>query len=75
MITSLVRSGGLRRQATPASAGRVVDLYRAVLIEAATQDLYAYLDERVLRRLRALLWLPAEVADAISAWADRHAPR
>ena len=30
--------------------GRVVDLYRAVLIEAASpQDLYAYLDERVLR--------------------------
>lgn len=36
--------------------GRVVDLYRAVLIEAAsTQDLYAYLDENVLRRLWALL--------------------
>jgi hypothetical protein len=42
--------------------GRVVDLYRAVLIEAATpQDLYAYLDERVLRRLWALLWLPAQL--------------
>jgi hypothetical protein len=40
--------------------GRLVDLYRAVLIEAASpQDLYAYLDERVLRRLWALLWLPA----------------
>jgi hypothetical protein len=36
--------------------GRIVDLYRAVLIEAASpQDLYAYLDERVLRRLWALL--------------------
>jgi hypothetical protein len=42
--------------------GRVVDLYRAVLIEAASpQDLYAYLDERVLRRLWALLWLPAQL--------------
>jgi hypothetical protein len=42
--------------------GRVVDLYRAVLIEAATpQDLYAYLDDRVLRRLWALLWLPAQL--------------
>jgi hypothetical protein len=43
--------------------GRVVHLYRAVLIEAASpQDLYAYLDERVLRRLWALLWLPASSA-------------
>jgi hypothetical protein len=45
--------------------GRVVDLYRAVLIEAATpQDLYAYLDEKVLRRLWALLWLPAQLRRA-----------
>jgi hypothetical protein len=45
--------------------GRVVDLYRAVLIEAASpQDLYAYLDERVLRRLWALLWLPAQLRRA-----------
>ena len=45
--------------------GRVVDLYRAVLIEAATpQDLYAYLDDRVLRRLWALLWLPAQLRKA-----------
>jgi hypothetical protein len=44
------------------SPGRVVDLYRAVLIEAATpQDLYAYLDEKVLGRLWALLWLPAQL--------------
>lgn len=49
--------------------GRVVDLYRAVLIEAATpQDLYVYLDERVLRRLWALLWLPAELR---RAWEQR----
>jgi hypothetical protein len=45
--------------------GRVVDFYRAVLIEAATpQDLYSYLDERVLRRLWALLWLPAQLRRA-----------
>ena len=38
--------------------GRVVDLYRAVLIEAASpQDLYAYLDAGMLRRLWALMWL------------------
>jgi hypothetical protein len=49
--------------------GRVVDLYRAVLIEAASpQDLYAYLDERVLRRLWALLWLPAQLR---GAWEQR----
>jgi hypothetical protein len=49
--------------------GRVVDLYRAVLIEAAgPQDLYAYLDERVLRRLWALLWLPAQLR---RAWEQR----
>jgi hypothetical protein len=49
--------------------GRVVDLYRAVLIEAASpQDLYAYLDERVLRRLWALLWLPAQLR---RAWDQR----
>jgi hypothetical protein len=42
--------------------GRIVDLYRAVLIEAASpQDLYAYLDAAVLRRLWALLWLPAQL--------------
>ena len=49
--------------------GRVVDLYRAVLIEAADpQDLYAYLDERVLRRLWALLWLPSQLR---RAWEQR----
>jgi hypothetical protein len=42
--------------------GRVVDLYRAVLIEAATpQDLYEYLDAGMLGRLWALLWLPAHL--------------
>ena len=49
--------------------GRVVDLYRAVLIEAANpQDLYAYLDERMLRRPWALLWLPAQLR---TAWEQR----
>jgi hypothetical protein len=49
--------------------GRVVDLYRAVLIEAATpQDLYAYLDEKVLGRRWALLWLPAQLR---RAWEQR----
>lgn len=49
--------------------GRVVDLYRAVLIEAASpQDLYAYLDDGVLRRLWALLWLPAQLR---RAWEQR----
>jgi hypothetical protein len=41
--------------------GRIVDLYRAVLIEAASpQDLYA----AILRRLWALLWLPAQLRKA-----------
>jgi hypothetical protein len=45
--------------------GRIVDLYRAVLIEAATpQDLYIYLDAAVLRRLWAMLWLPAQLRRA-----------
>jgi hypothetical protein len=49
--------------------GRVVDLYRAVLIEAASpQDLYAYLDDGILRRLWALLWLPAQLR---RAWEQR----
>ena len=42
--------------------GRIVDLYRAVLIEAASpQDLYEYLDAGMLRRLWALMWLPAQL--------------
>jgi hypothetical protein len=45
--------------------GRVVDLYRAVLIEAASpQDLHDYLDAAMLRRLWALLWLPAQLRNA-----------
>lgn len=42
--------------------GRIIDLYRTVLIEAATpQDLYAYLDAGTLRRLWAMLWLPVQL--------------
>jgi hypothetical protein len=49
--------------------GRIVDLYRAVLIEAASpQDLYAYLNDGVLRRLWSLLWLPAQLR---KAWEQR----
>jgi hypothetical protein len=39
--------------------GRIIDLYRAVLIEAAApDDLYRYLDETTLKRLWSYLWLP-----------------
>ncbi|WP_239311373.1 MULTISPECIES: hypothetical protein [unclassified Frankia] len=45
--------------------GRIIDLYRAVLVEAANpQDLYAYLNAAVLRRLWAVLWLPAQLRRA-----------
>lgn len=45
--------------------GRIVDLYRAVLNEAARpQDLHEYLDAGMLRRLWALLWLPAQLRRA-----------
>ncbi|WP_045879152.1 hypothetical protein [Pseudofrankia sp. DC12] len=45
--------------------GRIVDLYRAVLVEAASpQDLYAFLNAAVLRRLWAVLWLPAQLRRA-----------
>jgi hypothetical protein len=47
------------------SPGRIVDLYRAVLNEAASpQDLNEYLDAGMLRRLWALLWLPAQLRRA-----------
>jgi hypothetical protein len=49
--------------------GRIVDLYRAVLIEAASpRDLYEFLDAGMLRRLWALLWLPAQLR---KAWEQR----
>jgi len=39
--------------------GRIVDLYRTVLIEATSPtDLHAYLDEGTLKRLWSYLWLP-----------------
>jgi uncharacterized protein DUF7008 len=39
--------------------------YRAVLIEAVRpQDLYAYLDDGMLRRLWALMWLPVQLRKA-----------
>ena len=45
--------------------GRIVDLYRSVLNEAASpEDLYEYLDAGMLRRLWALLWLPAQLRRA-----------
>jgi hypothetical protein len=53
---------GPSRRVRPRRPGRIVDLYRAVLIEAASpQDLYEYLDAGMLRRLWALLWLPAQL--------------
>jgi hypothetical protein len=48
--------------------GRLVDLYRTVIIEAAApQDLHAYLDAATLRRLWSYLWLPAHVRRAWQA--------
>src|SRR5215813_278483 len=49
--------------------GRIIDLYRTVLIEAATpEDLYAYLDAGTLQRLWSYLWLPTELR---TAWESR----
>lgn len=51
------------------SPGRIVDLYRTVLIEAVRlQDLYDFLDEATLRRLWVYLWLPPA---ARLAWEQR----
>jgi hypothetical protein len=45
--------------------GRIVDMYRTVLNEAATPtDLYRYLDGSTLRLLWPSLWLPAAVHQA-----------
>jgi hypothetical protein len=45
--------------------GRIVDLYRAVLIEATrAEDLYAYLDDTMLKRLWSFLWLPPSLRAA-----------
>ena len=44
------------------SPGRVVDLYRTVIIEATSpEDLHAYLNAATLRRLWSYLWLPPAV--------------
>src|SRR5262250_3054982 len=46
--------------------GRIIDLCRTVLIEAATpEDLYAYLDTETLQRLWSYLWLPSRLADGM----------
>lgn len=49
--------------------GRIIDLYRAVLNEAAKPaDLYAYLDAQLLKRLWTYMWLPPIVRNA---WEQR----
>ncbi|HET8657597.1 MAG TPA: hypothetical protein VFM55_01210 [Micromonosporaceae bacterium] len=49
--------------------GRIVDLYRTVILEATKpDDLHAYLNEATLRRLWPQLWLPAPVR---TAWQSR----
>src|SRR5215467_7683901 len=51
------------------SPGRIVDLYRTVINEAATPgDLYAYLDRSTLVTLWASMWLPMSIR---RAWEDR----
>lgn len=49
--------------------GRIVDLYRTVLNEAASQDdLHTYVNKRILTGLWASIWLPPAVRHA---WEDR----
>lgn len=51
------------------SPGRIVDLYRTVINEAAVPgDLYSYLDRSTLVALWASMWLPASVRQM---WEDR----
>ncbi len=51
------------------SPGRIVDLYRTVLIEATKPaDLHAFLDQGVLRQLWSFLWLPPDLR---RAWEER----
>ena len=53
------------------SPGRIVDLYRTVLMEAADQaDLAQYLEGGMLRRLWTMLWLPHALR---AAWEARFA--
>jgi hypothetical protein len=49
--------------------GRIVDLYRTVINEAANPgDLHTYLNESVLERLWSCMWLPAQIK---CAWESR----
>ncbi|MDY7087503.1 MAG: hypothetical protein SYR96_20600 [Actinomycetota bacterium] len=51
------------------SPGRIVDLYRTVLIEATKpDDLHAFLDRALLTRLWPSLWLPPDLRHA---WEER----
>ncbi len=51
--------------------GRLVDLYRAVIIEATSpEELHTYLNAGTLRRLWSFLWLPPEVRQL---WQSRFA--
>ena len=51
------------------SPGRIVDLYRTVLIEATKPaDLHAFLDRATLTQLWPSLWLPPELR---RAWEER----
>jgi hypothetical protein len=51
------------------SPGRIVDLYRTVLIEATKpDDLHAFLDQAVLTRLWPSIWLPPHLR---RAWEER----
>ncbi|MFF5084045.1 hypothetical protein ACFY36_43930 [Actinoplanes sp. NPDC000266] len=51
------------------SPGRVVDLYRTVLIEATKpDDLHGFLDRRILTGLWPSIWLPADLR---RAWEQR----
>jgi len=51
------------------SPGRIVDLYRTVLIEATKPaDLHTFLDQTILTRLWPSLWLPPELR---RAWEER----
>jgi hypothetical protein len=53
------------------SPGRVVDLYRTVIMEATSpEDLHVYLDAGTLRRLWSYLWLPPAVRQM---WQSRFA--
>ncbi|MFC7531417.1 hypothetical protein [Actinoplanes sp. GCM10030250] len=51
------------------SPGRIVDLYRTVLIEATKpDDLHVFLDQAMLTRLWPSIWLPPNLR---RAWEER----